>query len=124
MLHLDTHIAIWLYYGKVQKIKRQLDTLQKNDLAVSQIVRLELQYIYEIERIRHNPDTIIRTLQKDFGLKETNPDNILTTNFAININWTRDVFDRLIVASAMADDAQLMTKDKTILTNFNQAVWT
>jgi len=124
MLHLDTHIAIWLYYGEVQKIKRQLDTLQKNDLAVSQIVRLELQYIYEIERIRHNPDTIIRTLQKDFGLKETNPDNILTTNFAININWTRDVFDRLIVASAMADDAQLMTKDKTILTNFNQAVWT
>ncbi|SFV88339.1 hypothetical protein MNB_SUP05-SYMBIONT-7-270 [hydrothermal vent metagenome] len=124
MLHLDTHIAIWLYYGEVQKIKRQLDTLQKNDLVVSQIVRLELQYIYEIERIRHNPDTIIRTLQKDFGLKETNPDNILTTNFAININWTRDVFDRLIVASAMADDAQLMTKDKTILTNFNQAVWT
>ena len=123
MLHLDTHIVIWLYYGEAKKIKKQIDILQKSDLAVSQIVRLELQYMHEVGRIKHNPDTIIRTLQKDFGLKEVNPDNALITNFAININWTRDVIDRLIVASVMADDARLMTKDKNILTNFNQAIW-
>lgn len=123
ILHLDTHVVIWLYYGEVTKIKKQMSILQKSDLAVSQIVRLELQYIHETGRIKHNPDTIIRTLQKDFELKEVNPDNVLVTNFAVNINWIRDVFDRLIVASAMVDDAKLITKDKAILTNFNQAVW-
>jgi PIN domain nuclease of toxin-antitoxin system len=105
------------------KIKNQIDTLQKSDLAVSQIVRLELQYMHEIGRIKHNLDAIIRALQQDFGFKEVNPDNALITNFAIDINWTHDVFDHLIVASAMADDAKLITKDKSILADFNQAVW-
>jgi len=123
VLHLDTHIAIWLYYGEVKKIRKQIEMLQENDLAMSQIVRLELQYMYEIGRIKHTPNTIIQTLQKDFGLKEVNPNNVLITNFALTIDWTRDVFDCLIVASAMADNAKLITKDKNILANFNEAVW-
>jgi PIN domain nuclease of toxin-antitoxin system len=37
--------------------------------------------------------------------------------------WTRDPFDRLIVANAMADGAPLITADETILANFRDAVW-
>ncbi|WXT99519.1 MAG: hypothetical protein Ctma_0218 [Catillopecten margaritatus gill symbiont] len=79
--------------------------------------------IHEIGRIKHNLDTIIRTLKKDFEFKEVNSDNALITNFAVNINWVCDVFDRLIVTSAMADDAKFITKNKTILMNFNQVAW-
>ncbi len=37
--------------------------------------------------------------------------------------WTRDPFDQLIVANAMADGVRLITADQTILTNFKDAVW-
>ena len=37
--------------------------------------------------------------------------------------WTRDPFDRLIVANAMADCARLLTADGAILENFAEAVW-
>ncbi|CAC9532590.1 hypothetical protein BHECKSOX_1240 [Bathymodiolus heckerae thiotrophic gill symbiont] len=42
---------------------------------------------------------------------------------AIKVDWTRDVFDRLIVAQAMADKAELITKDGNILKHYNKAVW-
>jgi acetylornithine deacetylase/succinyl-diaminopimelate desuccinylase-like protein len=37
--------------------------------------------------------------------------------------WTRDPFDRLIVANAMADGATLITADRVILRHFDQAIW-
>ncbi len=37
--------------------------------------------------------------------------------------WTRDPFDRLIVANAMADGARLVTADETIRRHFAGAVW-
>jgi len=33
------------------------------------------------------------------------------------------VFDRLIVAQAMVDNATLITKDKTIRANYDKAIW-
>jgi PIN domain nuclease of toxin-antitoxin system len=37
--------------------------------------------------------------------------------------WTRDPFDRLIVANAIAGGARLITADATILEHFKDAVW-
>ncbi len=37
--------------------------------------------------------------------------------------WTRDPFDRLIVANAKAANASLVTKDERILKNYSRAVW-
>ena len=42
---------------------------------------------------------------------------------ATTFAWTRDVFDRLIVANAMTDGARLLTADQHILDNFRDAVW-
>ena len=37
--------------------------------------------------------------------------------------WTREPFDRLIVANAMADGVRLLTADEMILRHFKDAVW-
>ncbi len=42
---------------------------------------------------------------------------------AIDYQWTRDVFDRLITAEAEAMGFALVTKDKNILANYKQAIW-
>ncbi|MDP2432311.1 MAG: hypothetical protein Q8O33_09780 [Pseudomonadota bacterium] len=42
---------------------------------------------------------------------------------AERIDWTRDPFDRLIVAQAMAADAALVTADHLIRDRFPGAVW-
>jgi len=39
------------------------------------------------------------------------------------IQWTRDPFDRLIVAQAMAKSYPLLTKDDKILSYFAGALW-
>ena len=42
---------------------------------------------------------------------------------SLEIDWTRDPFDRLIVAQAIAADGFLLTKDRTILNHSVAALW-
>ena len=42
---------------------------------------------------------------------------------AIAQSWTRDPFDRIIVANAICAESQLLTKDANILGNYKNAVW-
>ena len=42
---------------------------------------------------------------------------------AIDYQWTRDVFDRLITAEAEAMGFALITKDQKILANYEKAIW-
>jgi len=41
----------------------------------------------------------------------------------VSSEWTRDPFDRLIVAHAAANDARLLTKDEKIRRHYKRAVW-
>ena len=42
---------------------------------------------------------------------------------AENKKWTREKFDRLIVATSQATGIPLLTKDRNILANFKLAIW-
>ena len=42
---------------------------------------------------------------------------------AVEQTWTRDPFDRLIVAQAQAEGASLVTADKLIRKHFARSVW-
>ena len=42
---------------------------------------------------------------------------------ALELDWTRDLFDRLIVAQAALDGAALVTTDKVIRKHYSKAVW-
>ncbi|WP_199317478.1 hypothetical protein [Planktothricoides raciborskii] len=42
---------------------------------------------------------------------------------SLDLDWTRDPFDRLIVAHAAVNNNILLTKDRIILANYAQAQW-
>ncbi len=124
MIFLDTHVVIWLYDKILDKLSKDaIQQIEDNDLLITQMVRLELQYLFEIGRIKVTPETIIKDLNKSIGLKVSQMKVEQVFDHAIDYQWTRDVFDRLITAEAEAMRFTLITKDKKILENYEKAIW-
>lgn len=125
LVYLDTHIVVWLYAGLLDKFtpKARLG-IDDNNVVISQFVRLELQYLYEIGRIKVKPDKIIGALASEIDLRISDSELQNIIDAALKINWTRDVFDRLLVAETMQDQSLLfITADKKIREKFKQALW-
>ncbi|MUG94637.1 PIN domain-containing protein [Scytonema sp. UIC 10036] len=124
MIYLDTHVVAWLYSGLTDKLTNIAKTLiNENEVYISEIVRLELQYLYEIKRIKDKPDLIIAHLSNQIGLKicERSFNDIIS--MALTITWTRDPFDRIITANALINNNILLSKDENILNNYLYAKW-
>jgi len=52
VIYLDSHIVVWLYTGLTQKLSNLAkELINNNEIFISPIVRLELQYLYEIGRV-------------------------------------------------------------------------
>ena len=84
---------------------------------------LELDILHEIGRIAVTPQRVLEAAGEigQVGVSDaTFTETVLATR---PLSWTRDPFDRLITATAIADGARLLTADKTILTHFADAVW-
>lgn len=124
MIYLDTHVVVWLYSGVTENLSEVAQSLiNDHQLYVSPLVRLELQYLYEIGRITVSSDEIIQDLSNRIDLKICSKDFNLIIEQALDINWTRDPFDRLIVSHAQINENILLTKDNQILSNYQHAVW-
>jgi PIN domain nuclease of toxin-antitoxin system len=121
---IDTNVTIWLYQGELEKFSRKLKRiLETNDIFVSPLVKLELQYLYEVKRIKKKSDHVISLLYTTIGLQSHNvPLNVLIEK-SLSEQWTRDPFDRLITAHAKVENAYLITKDQSILSNYPRAIW-
>ena len=124
MIYLDTHVVVWLYAGNTELLsKTAVEYIEKNDLYISPIVYLELKFLYEISRIKVAPAEILENLSASIGLSVCDKKFFQVINESISLNWTRDPFDRIIVANAIANDAVLITKDIRILENYLNARW-
>ena len=124
LIYLDTHIVVWLYAGLTAKLSDCAKHLiNENELYISPIVRLGLQYLYEIGRITEKSDDIVLELVSCLDLKVCKKDFNLIINQSVIINWTRDPFDCLIVSNASVDNHILLTKDYHILNHYENAVW-
>lgn len=124
MLYLDTHVVVWLYEGDLNLFsKKALALLDKKPLIISPMVNLEIQYLYEIKRCTKKSDEIIDTLQQQLGLSICPLKFDEITKKALALSWARDPFDRLIIANAIANHAQLLTKDSKIHKHYKHAVW-
>jgi len=124
MMYLDTHIVVWLYQGSLEKFNRQTTRLlEKHELLFSPIVYLELQYLHEIKRITCPAKEIIDNLTEKLGLMTADIPLFKLVKLASQIDWTRDPFDRLIVAEAKFEEALLLTKDTTIRKHYPHAIW-
>ena len=124
MIHLDTHVMVWLYSGEPEKLsstaKKMLD---EHALRISPMALLELQYLYEIDRVTKSAKQVVDELGRLIGLDVFAAPFNAVGHEALKLSWTRDPFDRLIVASAIVDNARLLTADKLIHEHFPSAVW-
>ncbi|HFQ94600.1 MAG TPA: PIN domain-containing protein [Anaerolineae bacterium] len=124
MIYLDTHIVVWLYAGLKEKFSLPAKKLiNENDLYVSPIVRLELQYLYEIQRITVDSRIVIADLSSRIALQVCDNNFNAIVGLATEFSWTRDPFDRLIVANASLHDNILVSKDRNILAHYPHARW-
>lgn len=124
MIYLDTHVVAWLYAGQLEKFSQLVkDLMNENEIHVSPIVRLELQYLYEIQRIIKPPNIIMTDLSERIGLKICDKHFNAIVNQALTLSWTRDPFDRIIVAQANLHSNILISKDQKILDHYSKATW-
>ena len=123
MIFLDTNAAIYLFSGYEHFPMKTQKAIEADECYVSPMVRLELQYLFEIGRTKHKSQTVIDTLYKDLGVLVHNHyfDPIVLD--AISAPWSRHPFDRIITAHAKCMEAILVTTDKIILKNYPKAIW-
>ena len=124
LIYLDTHIVVWLYAGLLEKFSQSVKTiLNENEILISPIVRLELQYLYEIERVKKPALVIVADLADRIGLRVCDKSFNAVISQAITMTWTRDPFDRVIVANAALNDNILISKDQNILEHYLHTRW-
>lgn len=123
MLHLDTHVLLWVAGGQAGRMPRRARTrLEQERLAISPMVRLELQYLFEASKVTEPPDTVLqRVAPLEVDVSRVAFDAVVAQAQALD--WTRDPFDRVIAATAVADRARLLTADEHLRANLAEAVW-
>ena len=124
MIYLDTHVVIWMYLGDTSRLsERAKKAVNENSLKISPIVLLELTYLCEIGRLKTNPHRIAAFLHKAVELNICDLSFEKIINSALIQRWTRDPFDRIIVAQAATQEHGLITKDETIRKHYAHAIW-
>ncbi len=124
ILHLDTHVVVRLYAGDAAFFPaRARAALDHGRVVYSPIVELEVQYLLEIGRIAVGPEAIFPYLADRIALAADETPFIVVSRAARGLSWTRDPFDRLITAAAIAADQPLLTRDATIREHYPKAIW-
>ncbi len=124
VIYFDTHAVVALYKDidlLGERARRLLG--RRVDCAVSPIVRLELQFLYEIRQVNHSPRQILQHMDNAIGLVVCSKPFASVIELAEGLGWTRDPFDRIIVAQASLDLDPLITKDARIHEHYRKAVW-
>lgn len=124
MIHLDTHAVVWLYANELTLFSRVgLARLESDDLFISPIVALELEYLHETGRLTVGSDVICDSLEQAIGLRVCDDSFASVVKLALRQNWTRDPFDRIIVAQAELAGVSLLTRDRGIRKKYRKAFW-
>jgi PIN domain nuclease of toxin-antitoxin system len=124
-IYLDTHVVVCLAEGAVEKLSLAASAaIESSEIEISPMVLLELQYLFEIKRIVKEPLALIDQLQTLIGLKVSEHPFPAVARAALFETWTRDPFDRMIVAQARTDGyAGLVTSDVKIRENYSKTIW-
>lgn len=124
MILLDTHVVVWAFDDPKRLIPAPVRTrLEREALALSPFVRLELQYLHEIGKLDASPLKILEELTTRLEIAVTDPPSALVCQVAEALTWTRDPFDRFICAQAAATGTPLVTKDRIIREHLSLAWW-
>jgi PIN domain nuclease of toxin-antitoxin system len=123
MTYLDTHIVEDIGRGKLSSLGKEARRVfrRETEFRISPMVLLELEYLNEIGRIRAGAREVISRFRATIGLSVCDlPFEDVAIQAAAE-SWTRDPFDRIIVAQARLAKAILITRDTNILANYSKA---
>lgn len=124
LTHLDSHLLVWLYLPRLDLLSaRARQALDDSDLAASPITLLELTYLKEIGRLTADGPAIFASLKDQIGLVVDETPFSRVVDEAHAQSWTRDPFDRLIAAHALAAQATLLSADQTMRDHVPGALW-
>jgi PIN domain nuclease of toxin-antitoxin system len=112
LILLDTHALLWLHGAHPRS--RPLNRCAGH-LYVSPVSLLELQLLIEVGRLRLKPRSGVTDLAKDERWLLDDPPAAPWFERALAASWTRDPFDRLLVAHAQLRGWRIATGDAVIL---------
>lgn len=122
MIHLDTHALVWFLTGQAGKLRPIAHKLRA-PIGLSPLVFLEIQYLHEAGKVGLTGASARRDIEglREFVVSKAPFFDVMEQ--ALQLAWTRDPFDRLIVGNALADGAVLLTRDEQILSQCRSAAW-
>jgi PIN domain nuclease of toxin-antitoxin system len=100
------------------------ELLDEAQLLISPMVMLEVEYMYELRRTKLRWPAVEAKVVPEIGLTICTLPFPTVSRLAIDESWTRDPFDRMIVAHAKANGfAYLISSDQDIARNYPRTVW-
>ncbi len=124
LIYLDTHVVAWVFAGRTDLLSPLAQSLiEGNELYISPIVGLELQYLFEIGRTSKPAEPVLDMLVRNIDLRICDLPFQEVARAAWNESWTRDPFDRIIVTQARLRGAPLLTRDASIRRRYAEALW-
>lgn len=111
MILLDTSAVLWLHQGH-----RRAGPLERESgrLYMSPASLLELQFLIEVGRLRTRARVAAGDLAEDNRWVVDDPPSADWFRIAVDVGWTRDPFDRLLVAHARLRGWRLATGDSEL----------
>lgn len=123
MIMLDTHIAAALYDGRTAGLSSAaLRAIDRESALLSPAVLLELELLHEIGRLRVGGAAVARELETHLSIRVAGERFADVAGEALAFAFTRDPFDRLIVAHASLLKARLVTHDAMLQRHYAGAL--
>jgi PIN domain nuclease of toxin-antitoxin system len=123
--YLDTHTVLWLASGKVNRLSSKArGLLDRAELLLSAMAFLELEYLRELGKTKFPARDLLEKVGHETNLRLCDLPFSTVASAALDEKWTRDPFDRMIVANAKANGfAWLVSADETIGKHYPRTVW-
>jgi PIN domain nuclease of toxin-antitoxin system len=125
IVYLDTNAAVFLAQRDIARFHpRARRLIEHGSLRISPMVLLELEYLSEVGRSALRGQDVLRKLEQELGVSVCDLPFADVARAAIDEKWTRDPFDRIIVAQAKVNGlAPLISSDETIAENYPRTIW-
>ena len=113
---LDTHFLVWITQ-KSSRLRNYPWLRQYEPWGVSAVSLFEIQLLSEAGRIPLSNPRFMDALMTDPRFKVDEVSIVALIQRALDLNWTRDPFDRLIAAHSRLRRVPLCSVDSVILAN-------